>query len=144
LHPELAPQEFKAFIREQTRPEALARRSSLSAGGNRVSRRASLLRGEYKPRTDDGVGESENAGIKRTASDGGRRERRSVLNFEELTIKDLQRLEELAGAFERTRVVRAYRVDLAFSQPKPRQKARLPARRKKASASAACCGEASA
>ncbi|BGP17891.1 hypothetical protein JCM10213_000968 [Rhodosporidiobolus nylandii] len=114
LHPELAPQEFKAFIREQTQPEALARRSSLKVGGANgrgVTRRASLLRGEYKPRRDDGVGEqvpplpqgAEN--LKRTASDGGsgrgsRRGSRNTLNFEELTIKDLQRLEELAASAE--------------------------------------------
>ncbi|GAA5833088.1 hypothetical protein JCM11251_006512 [Rhodosporidiobolus azoricus] len=111
LHPELAPQEFKAFIRDQTRPEALARRSSLSPGtaGRGVGRRVSLLRGEYKPRQDDGVGENEEKppgveGVKRTASDGGAgrgsRNRRSTLNFEELTIKDLQRLEELAAKAE--------------------------------------------
>lgn len=150
LHPELAPAEFKAFIREQTRPEALARRTSLSAGGGtgttsggslgvgpspqthgRVNRRASLLRGEYKPRANDGVGDEEvpppvprigeehlggGAGggdggggavpvtaIKRTTSDGAAaRQRRSrhTLNFEELTIRDLQRLEELAAKAE--------------------------------------------
>ncbi|GAA6023918.1 hypothetical protein JCM10207_009274 [Rhodosporidiobolus poonsookiae] len=110
LHPELAPQEFKAFIREQTRPEALARRSSLTTGGGRVNRRASLLRGEYKPRANDGVGDSDQAGgvgaggVKRTASDGGSgrgsRMSRNTLNFEELTIKDLQRLEELAAKAE--------------------------------------------
>ena len=135
LHPELAPQEFKAFIREHTTPEALARRSSLSssssgsdgqAGGGgggrttttttttnrRISRRASLLRGEYKPRQGDGVGGDDRDGgandLKRTTSDGNRRgvgggpaggfRRGGVLNFEQLTIKDLQRLEELAGA----------------------------------------------
>lgn len=45
------------------------------------------MRGEYKPRTDDGVGEGEE---RRTTS---------RLNFEELTISDLQRLEELAGEY---------------------------------------------
>ncbi|GAA5879247.1 hypothetical protein JCM3774_003533 [Rhodotorula dairenensis] len=147
LHPELAPQEFKAFIREQTTPEALARRSSLgshassptaaatagpgetdatSAGGgggagrsgaNRISRRASLLRGEYKPRQGDGVGDdaaSTTTELKRTTSEGNRAaagmrwrsggdgyyRRGSVVNFEQLTIKDLQRLEELAAKAE--------------------------------------------
>ncbi|BGP41622.1 hypothetical protein JCM10449v2_005613 [Rhodotorula kratochvilovae] len=122
LHPELAPAEFKAFIREQTRPEALARRTSLSAGGGsaptagggagpgRMNRRASLLRGEYKPRAGDGVGGDarEEAippvpSLARTASDGaarGQRRSRNTLSFEELTIKDLQRLEELAAKAE--------------------------------------------
>ncbi|KPV74142.1 uncharacterized protein RHOBADRAFT_54003 [Rhodotorula graminis WP1] len=137
LHPELAPAEFKAFIREQTRPEALARRTSLSAGGGgpgsgaaganhggvgpggaptgRPTRRASLLRGEYKPRANDGVGDErreqpppvpridEEHLVKRTTSDGAaakQRRSRNTLNFEELTIKDLQRLEELAAKAE--------------------------------------------
>ncbi|GAA5877501.1 hypothetical protein JCM1840_003874 [Sporobolomyces johnsonii] len=113
LHPELAPQEFKAFIREQTRPDALARRTSLghstSVSGGRLGRRVSMLRGEYKPRKDDGVGEGGSGGgegrtaeLRRTASSGGAGagSRRSTLNFEELTIKDLQRLEELAAKAE--------------------------------------------
>ncbi|CEQ41509.1 SPOSA6832_03235 [Sporobolomyces salmonicolor] len=117
LHPELAPQEFKAFIREQTRPDALARRTSLghsaSVSGGRPGRRVSMLRGEYKPRKDDGVGEGGLGGggvgtaqLRRTASSGGagagsrRSMSGSTLNFEELTIKDLQRLEELAAKAE--------------------------------------------
>ena len=91
LHPELAPQEFKAFIREQTNPDNLARRTSSAGRGGygtgRVDRKKSMLRGEYKPMKDDGVGEG-----------GDRVEGPSRLNFEELTISDLQRLEQLAGA----------------------------------------------
>ena len=97
LHPELAPQEFKAFIREQTRPDNLARRSSLSGAGTygsgRVERKKSMLRGEYKPRTDDGVGQLGSTGREHLVE----RRTTSKLNFEELTIGDLQRLEELAG-----------------------------------------------
>ena len=51
------------------------------------SRKKSMLRGEYKPMKDDGVGEGSD-----------RVEGPSRLNFEELTISDLQRLEQLAGA----------------------------------------------
>ncbi|GAA5844219.1 hypothetical protein JCM3766R1_000973 [Sporobolomyces carnicolor] len=141
LHPELAPQEFKAFIREQTSPEALARRSSSlanqpsstlsrtgsklgpngSRAGGGVTRRSSMLRGEYKPRANDGVSlEEDDAGSGRGASGdaplyrGGSLKRTSSqssatslsgggggLAFEELTIKDLQRLEELAQRAER-------------------------------------------
>ncbi|GAA5933709.1 uncharacterized protein JCM15063_001389 [Sporobolomyces koalae] len=117
LHPELAPQEFKAFIREQTRPEALARRTSLgnnntsSPSGTRglrvgPTRRNSMLRGEYKPRANDGVESSdEHSTVSRRSSTrtssssmpgGG-----GVLAFEELTIRDLQRLEHLAAKAER-------------------------------------------
>jgi hypothetical protein len=183
LHPELAPQEFKAFIREHTTPEALARRSSLSsssgsdaqAGGGgrtttmttnrRISRRASLLRGEYKPRQGDGVGGDTEGGaneLKRTTSDGNRRgvgggggggaaggfRRGGVLNFEQLTIKDLQRLEELAGARARFLECRGWngaekkRTD-SFESPlqrKRKRKGRRPARRRKANDSVACFG----
>ncbi|KAK4050225.1 hypothetical protein OIV83_003546 [Microbotryomycetes sp. JL201] len=116
LHPELAPQEFKAFIREQTRPDALERRTSLGSGaggpnrqgGARVDRRKSMLRGEYKPRSDDGVGEDSAAPqghhgstrLDRTASDGSSRRTSGRYHFEELTISDLQRLEELAAKAE--------------------------------------------
>ncbi|SCZ87915.1 BZ3500_MvSof-1268-A1-R1_Chr2-3g05383 [Microbotryum saponariae] len=136
LHPELAPQEFKAFIREQTRPDNLARRTSLSAAAGRgirstgartsslgatlgdsvgrLDRRKSMLRGEYKPRTDDGVGEASSEGptsepkrLSRGKSEGafgsgsqGSRRTSGRINFDELTISDLQRLEELAARAE--------------------------------------------
>lgn len=198
LHPELAPQEFKAFIREQTTPEALARRSSLRStggpgaqgstspgpgagpGGGRAGslgaggqqrpvRRASLLRGEYKPRQDDGVGEEndERGGggarprlgsrtgrrssgdLKRTASDGSRGagRRGSVVSFEELTIKDLQRLEELAGESSRDPLrhplIEDTDASVAFLQLKLKQKGLPPARKKRASDSVASCDAAS-
>lgn len=68
-----------------------------------------MLRGEYKPRTDDGVGEESEttttSGSPTTPTgDQSRRIRISGGSrttargsFEDLTIKDLQRLEELAG-----------------------------------------------
>ncbi|KAM0753297.1 hypothetical protein T439DRAFT_354725 [Meredithblackwellia eburnea MCA 4105] len=104
LHPELAPQEFKAFIREQTRPDNLARRVS---GGGRVDRKKSMLRGEYKPRTDDGVGEMKKkvSGTEQVQGDDAGSQKRTDapatrLNFEELTISDLQKLEQLAARAE--------------------------------------------
>lgn len=63
-------------------------------GSGRVERKKSMLRGEYKPRTDDGVGEA-GKGREQLVE----RRTTSKLNFEELTIGDLQRLEELAGEF---------------------------------------------
>lgn len=110
LHPELAPQEFKAFIREQTKPENLARRVSSSGSSfagrgayssGRVERRKSTLRGEYKPTSDDGVGDGEDGEhTKKALSDGNRRKSTSKILFEELTISDLQRLEQLAARAE--------------------------------------------
>jgi len=60
-----------------------------------------MLRGEYKPRDNDGVSlESDSmGGLKRTGS--RRDEVTGGLAFEELTIRDLQRLEELAKKAER-------------------------------------------
>jgi hypothetical protein len=66
-----------------------------------MERKKSMLRGEYKPQTGDGVGENEPGGaVKRSTSVGGAGSRRmpsTKLDFQELTINDLQRLEELAG-----------------------------------------------
>lgn len=125
LHPELAPQEFKAFIREQTSPEALARRTSINSPLGRansklgpngrsntgVGRRSSMLRGEYKPRANDGVSLEDvpgsggaiqrNTSLKRSGSQSSTTGGGGGLAFEELTIKDLQRLEELAQRAER-------------------------------------------
>lgn len=72
LHPELAPQQFRSFIKEQTTPEALARRtasvkrssslrsdasgSSAQDGGPNVSRRKSMLSRQVDPAT---LGESD-------------------------------------------------------------------------------------
>lgn len=184
LHPELAPRQFKAFIREQARgatspsppspvnessaaasvdpelsgpaPDALADRLAANAprftrqGGARpVERRKSTLRGEYRPRRGDGIGEEEDddvdeddedasisgsaesadqgaaqrrrrgkrrassttaqpplptrVGMRRTSSESVRRTSADAygadgrLRFQDLTIADLQRLEELAG-----------------------------------------------
>lgn len=70
-----------------------------------MDRKKSMLRGEYKPRQDDGVGEGgarerRPEGLSRTASEGSKRTTTRV-DFEELTIRDLQRLEELAGECRR-------------------------------------------
>jgi hypothetical protein len=67
-----------------------------------------MLRGEYKPRQGDGVEEEGQPrmrerrpeGLSRTASEGSKRTTTRV-DFEELTIRDLQRLEELAGELSR-------------------------------------------
>lgn len=66
-----------------------------------MDRKKSMLRGEYKPNKDDGVGEGASLGegalLIRAKSEAGRKNGRP--NFDELTISDLQRLEELAGSF---------------------------------------------
>lgn len=160
LHPELAPQEFKAFIRDQTRPESLARRSSLGGGGSTgLGRRKSTLRGEYKPSQGDGVGESKSETIVEEGATGEERDAagggaglglggvrgHTRLNFEELTIDDLQRLEQLAGELPDLRCAHA---DVTYADVSAWGAQRGPRRRvaKEARARAndlgACSGEA--
>ncbi|KAG8936438.1 hypothetical protein FRC02_002269 [Tulasnella sp. 418] len=95
LHPELAPAEFRAFLKEHTTqhpdadgpvPGGLAR--SFSASG--LGRKKSMLSRQYKPSANDGV-EDENVVTVR-------RNRSSIYSAAgpQLTINDLQKLEELA------------------------------------------------
>ena len=92
LHPEIAPQEFKNFIRDQTRPENLMRRS-----GSMLGRRKSTLSRQYIPSESDGItgeGGSASSSISRAPSRSGSFRRSTGL--ERLTLNDLQRLETLA------------------------------------------------
>ena len=98
LHPELAPGEFRAFLKEHARAapadgsgtnlgSALSRASSASSG---LGRKRSMLSRQYKPRENDGVEEEENVvPIRRNKSIYAR-------EGPQLTISDLQKLEELA------------------------------------------------
>lgn len=98
VHPEIAPAEFRAFLKEHARSppppgEANLNRSgslsSLSTGS--LSRKKSMLSRQYRPSANDGVGEGaeeEIVPVKRTPS--------LYRQGPQLTISDLQRLEELA------------------------------------------------
>ena len=94
LHPELAPTEFRAFLREHARAPAdgnaalpLGRSSSVASG---LNRKKSMLSRQYKPRDDDGVEKEENV--------VPLRRNKSIFTHEgpQLTISDLQKLEQLA------------------------------------------------
>ena len=93
LHPEIAPAEFRAFIKEHARSPAdasspLDRSFSTSSGG--LGRKKSMLNREYKPRVNDGV-ENESQVVPL------RRNRTSYYNpGPQLSINDLQKLDELA------------------------------------------------
>ena len=93
LHPEIAPAEFRAFIKEHARtpadgPSSLDRSLSASSGG--LGRKKSMLNREYKPRENDGV-ENESQVVPL------RRNRTSYYNpGPQLSISDLQKLDELA------------------------------------------------
>jgi hypothetical protein len=80
LHPEIAPQEFRNFLKEQTNPENLLKRHG------QLARRKSTLSKQYTPSTDDGVPV---AGEEAASS--------LAKQTEQLTLSDLQRLEELTS-----------------------------------------------
>lgn len=94
LHPEIAPGEFRAFLKEHARAPsdgstpALSRSSSSSS---RLGRKTSMLSRQYKPRENDGVEDEEHVvPIQR---------RKSAIyanSGPQLSISDLQKLEELA------------------------------------------------
>lgn len=92
LHPEIAPMEFRNFIRDHTSPESLMRRS-----GSQLGRRKSTLSRQYIPsdsESDGGHSTLSSRGPSRTPSRQGSFRRNTGL--ERLTINDLQRLETLA------------------------------------------------
>jgi hypothetical protein len=111
LHPELAPSEFKAFLRDHRRdveegsdesPAALGRvgsiglqrsGSGLSRNGSGLGRKKSMLSRQYTPRSGDDA--EEDGPVKPI-----KRNRSSVYvnAAPQLTIKDLQKLDDLADA----------------------------------------------
>ena len=98
LHPEIAPAEFRAFLKEHARSpsdgsetsEESPSPSSLSSSSS-LNRRRSMLSRQYRPKLNDGVEEESVVPLKRN---------RSILYptnpGPQLTISDLQKLEELA------------------------------------------------
>ena len=98
LHPEIAPAEFRAFLKEHARSpsdgseisEVSPSPSSLSSSSS-LNRKRSMLSRQYRPKLNDGVEEENVVPLKRN---------RSILyptnSGPQLTISDLQKLEELA------------------------------------------------
>lgn len=98
LHPEIAPAEFRAFLKEHARsppsdgsePAAGSTVRSLSSSSS-LSRQRSMLSRQYRPTENDGVEDENVVPLKRN---------RSLLypthQGPQLTISDLQKLEELA------------------------------------------------
>ncbi|KAF7794443.1 hypothetical protein EIP86_005577 [Pleurotus ostreatoroseus] len=88
LHPEIAPAEFKEFLKEHARDgPALGRSNSVGVGG--LGRKKSMLSRQYTPSEKDEVEDEKVVPVRRN---------RSVYQNQgpQLTIKDLQKLEELA------------------------------------------------
>lgn len=97
LHPEIAPREFRAFLKEHAHegtaaqsPVSLARSSSAASTSSALGRKTSMLSKQYRPRENDGV---ENEHVLPSL-----RRNKSIYQNDgpQLTINDLQKLEELA------------------------------------------------
>ncbi|PLW08342.1 hypothetical protein PCANC_04275 [Puccinia coronata f. sp. avenae] len=114
LHPEIAPQEFKAFIEEATKPENLLRRTSSALGSRRnssdhlnsggLSRKKSMLSHVYDPSKDQHLLPSSPSSLPRLdnkpitrgySMSSPHNLGRGAQGLESLTINDLQRLESL-------------------------------------------------
>ncbi|KIJ20672.1 hypothetical protein PAXINDRAFT_125045 [Paxillus involutus ATCC 200175] len=95
LHPEIAPAEFRAFLREHSHTpppddsNVLGRSGSLNVSSLGLERRRSMLSRQYKPSENDDSEEEQIVPLRRN---------RTILTNTgpQLTISDLQRLEELA------------------------------------------------
>lgn len=93
LHPELAPSEFRAFLKEHARDGGAALQRANSASSSSTSslgRKKSMLSRQYRPTESDGVEEEDVVPLRRNKS--------SYYSNPgpQLTISDLQKLEALA------------------------------------------------
>ncbi len=92
LHPEIAPAEFRAFLKEHTtaHPDGGAPLSRALSRGSSLSRKRSMLSKQYNPSANDKVEDEQVVTVKRNRS--------SIYSNAgpQLTISDLQKLEELA------------------------------------------------
>lgn len=102
LHPEIAPSEFRAFLKEHAHgpnadgtPSTVVEGTSVGAVGLQransgdLGRKRSMLSRQYKPRANDGVEEEKVVPLQRNRS-------RYAHEGPQLTINDLQKLEALA------------------------------------------------
>ncbi|KAL0953676.1 hypothetical protein HGRIS_004874 [Hohenbuehelia grisea] len=98
LHPEIAPAEFRAFLKEHARAPvdgpggSLDRAASISSNSSGLSRKRSMLSRQYKPSENDNIEEEDRiVPLSRNRSSAAFANRGP-----QLTISDLQKLEELA------------------------------------------------
>lgn len=96
LHPEIAPTEFRAFLKEHARgpsPDgsgALTRSPSSGSTSSGLGRRTSMLSKQFDPKTSDTTNDPERALSLR------RHRTNRYMDGPQLTINDLQKLDELA------------------------------------------------
>jgi hypothetical protein len=98
MHPEIDPGQFRAFLKEHahTPPEATLVRSE-SFGGPSLGRKKSMLSRQYRPSENDGVEDEHVVPLRRN---------RSSLYANagpQLTIKDLEKLDELVEEASQSR-----------------------------------------
>lgn len=95
LHPEIAPTEFRAFLKEHARgPSAdgsggLSRSASSGSTSSRLGRRTSMLSKQFDPKTSDTKEPDEIIPLRRNRTS-------RYMDGPQLTINDLQKLDELA------------------------------------------------
>lgn len=90
LHPEIAPAEFRAFLKEHARAPGDGALLERSTSVSSLGRKRSMLSRQYKPSDNDGIEDEKVVPVQR--------KRTSVFanSGPQLTISDLQKLEELA------------------------------------------------
>jgi hypothetical protein len=96
VHPEIAPAEFRAFLKEHaTDGTAVLQRSNSSAStSSGLGRKKSMLSRPYRPSENDGIESEEILPVRRRSS--------IYTNGPQLTINDLQKLEFLADEASRS------------------------------------------
>jgi len=93
VHPEIAPAEFRAFLKEHARsppPDGTVtpeRSNSVASASSILGRKKSMLSRQYRPSENDGIEDERVVPLRRN---------RSSVYSPQLTISDLQKLEELA------------------------------------------------
>ncbi|KIK60411.1 hypothetical protein GYMLUDRAFT_244409 [Collybiopsis luxurians FD-317 M1] len=98
VHPEIAPAEFREFLREHSRSpppgdgSPIVRSGSFSSVSSGLGRKKSMLSRQYRPSENDGVEEQEEKIVPLSRN----RSTRYTNQGPQLTISDLQKLEELA------------------------------------------------
>jgi hypothetical protein len=97
LHPEIAPAEFRAFLKEHARApppsdEPGMSRSNSFSSSSTLSRRKSMLSRQYQPSDNDEVEDEGVTSLRRNRS------HHYANQGPQLTINDLQKLEQLAAS----------------------------------------------
>jgi len=98
MHPEIDPAQFRAFLKEHARaPGEVGLGRSESLGGGALGRKRSMLSRQYRPSENDGVEDELVVPLRRNRSS------LYASSGPQLTIKDLEKLDELAEEASQSR-----------------------------------------